>query len=815
MPEAKIKEKAWNKELEKEAYDKWKQSKSYAFDKSSKKPVYSIDTPPPYVNTPVHIGQATTYVLMDMFARYKRMKGFNVLFPLGLDRNGLPIEMAAEKKFNVKLIHTPRETFIEYCRKVLEASSLESTDSFLQLGIGFNSWELGKEIGNVYHTDSDDYRQLTQETFIDMWHKGLIYEDERVNNFCPGCQTTLADAEVSYAEIASTFNDITFTVKETGEKIIIGTTRPELVCTCGMVIFNPEDDRYKKLDGKHAITPLFNKEVPIKAHPLADIEKGTGLAMMCSAGDLSDIRFFREMGLTPVIAINKDGTMNEHAGFLKGLKVKEARKAMIEKLKEAELLVKQTPITHKTPICDRSKHEIEFIAMREYYVKQLDSKDKMRELANKVNFYAPESRKIMLDWIDAVSIDWPITRRRYYATEVPLWYCKKCGEVIVPAKGKYYKPWKENPPVSKCPKCGSTEFRGDERVFDTWFDSSISPLYILKYSRDEKFFEKNSPCSLRPQGKEIIRTWLYYTLLKCYLLTGKCIFKDAWINYHIVDEKGKKMSKSAGNGIDPKDVLAKFGAEPFRLWAAVEGNLERDDFRCSFERIDGAGKTIVKLWNVSKFISMFELPEQSEGKIGTKQGEVTNMDKKVKPKAQELDKWILEELNKMVELANESYDNYNFHEPAIQIKHFIWETFASHYMELVKNRAYNQEGRYSPEEQQGAVSTLYHCLETILQLLAPIMPMLCYKLSMDIFEKDVHFEEFPKVGERHKTAFTTEQLLELDSAIWKAKRDKAVSLKAEVQKAVLPEVFKAIEKDLTSTHGIKQVEYGKELSVEL
>ena len=170
---------------------------------------------------------------------------------------------------------------------------------------------------------------------------------------------------------------------------------------------------------------------------------------------------------------------------------------------------------------------------------------------------------------------------------------------------------------------------------------------------------------------------------------------------------------------------------------------------------------------------------------------------------------------KLVELANESFDNYNFHEPAIQIKHFIWETFASHYMELVKNRAYNQEGRYSPEEQQGAITTLYHCLETILQLLAPIMPMLCYKLSMDIFEKDVHFEEFPKVGERHKTAFTTEQLLELDSAIWKAKRDKAVSLKAEVQKAVLPEVFKAIEKDLTSTHGIKQVEYGKELSVEL
>ncbi|MFH1065315.1 MAG: valine--tRNA ligase [Nanoarchaeota archaeon] len=799
MPEAKIKEKSWNKELEKQAYDKWKADSLYKFDKSSKKPVYSIDTPPPYVNTPVHIGQATTYCLMDMFARYKRMKGFNVLFPLGLDRNGLPIEMAAEKKFNVKLTETPREQFIEMCHKMLQESSLESTDSFLQLGIGFNSWELGGEAGDVYHTDSDDYRTLTQETFIDMWNKGLIYEDERVNNFCPGCRTTLADAEVSYKEINSTFNDIIFTVKETGEKITIGTTRPELVCTCGMVIFNPEDDRYKKLDNKTAITPLFNKEIKIKAHPLADIEKGTGLAMMCSAGDLSDIRFFREMGLTPVIAINKDGTMNEHAGFLKGLRVKEARKTIIEKLKESELLVKQTPITHKTPICDRSKHEIEFIAMKEYYVKQLESKDKMREIANKVNFYAPESRKILLDWIDAVSIDWPITRRRYYATEVPLWYCKKCNEAIVPPKGKYYKPWKENPPVSKCPKCSSTEFKGDERVFDTWFDSSISPLYILKYSRDEKFFEKNSPCSLRPQGKEIIRTWLYYTLLKCYLLTGKCIFNDAWINYHIVDEKGKKMSKSAGNGINPKDVLAKFGAEPFRLWAAVEGNLERDDFRCSFERIEGAGKTIVKLWNVAKFISMFD-----------------SASKPKKPsKLNPLDEWILSELDRLVEVSDKSYENYNFHEPAIQIKHFIWETFASHYMELVKNRAYNQETKYPKEEQDSALWTLHHCLETLLKLLAPIMPMLTYKLSMDLFGKDVHFEEFPKADGKHKAAFATEELLAFDSAVWKAKKDKALSLKAEVQKAVIPEGLKAIEKDLTSTHGIKKVEYGKELRIEL
>ncbi|HLC56442.1 MAG TPA: class I tRNA ligase family protein, partial [Candidatus Nanoarchaeia archaeon] len=480
MLDPKIKEKQWSKDFENEIYESWKRNKDYKFVKNDKK-IYSIDTPPPYVNTSIHIGQATTYVLMDMFARYRRMKGFNVLFPLGLDRNGLPIEVAAEKKFKIKLTEVPRETFIEYCKKVLEETSNESVDSYLRLGISFNSFEVGNKIGDVYYTDSDDYRQLTQETFIDLWNKGLIYEDERANNYCPGCQTTIADAEIEYEELKSFFNDIKFKVKETGEDIIIGTTRPELIPSCGMIIYNPNDKRYKHLKGKHAITPIFNKEVPIMEHSFAQQDKGTGLMMMCSFGDVTDIRFFREMKLKPIISINKDGTMNENAGFLKGMNIKDAQKALALKIKEEGLLAKQERIVHRTPICERSKDPIEFIFMKEYYVKQLDYKEKMMEIAKKINFYHENSRQILIDWINSVSIDWPITRRRYYATEVPLWYCKKCNEIIVPEKGRYYKPWKENPPIKKC-KCGSTEFRGDQRVLDTWFDSSISPLYILKYS---------------------------------------------------------------------------------------------------------------------------------------------------------------------------------------------------------------------------------------------------------------------------------------------------------------------------------------------
>ena len=787
-----LEEKHWTKDAEKKIYDSWKASKCYAFDKNSKKPVYSIDTPPPYVNTPVHIGQATTYVMMDMFARYRRMTGHNVLFPLGLDRNGLPIEMAAEKKFGIKLTETPREKFIEYCHKVLEESSLASTESFLRLGIGFNSWEKGTGIGNIYETDSEDYRTLTQETFIDMWKKGLIYEDTRINNWCPGCQTTLADAEVTYEDLPSFFNFVKFKVKETGEDIIIGTTRPELICSCGMVIYNPEDERYKHLEGKTAITPIYKKEVQIRAHPMAQIDKGTGLVMMCSAGDLADIRFFREMGLKPTIAINKDGTMNEKAGFLKGLKVKDAQRTIAIKLKEEGLITEQKRTTHRTPICERSKDPIEFISMPELYVKQTDNLKQIKKLANDLNFYDAKSRQILLDWIDNVSIDWPITRRRYYATEVPLWHCKKCNEPVLPPKGKYYKPWKENPPVGACPKCKGKEFRGDERVFDTWFDSSITPLYILKYSRDEKFFKEKArqQCSLRPQGKEIVRTWLYYTLLKCYLLTGKAIFKDAWINYHIMDEKGHKMSKSIGNVIDPKEILDKIGAEPFRLWAAVEGNLEKTDFKCSYERIEGAGKTITKLWNVAKFVKLMPRPE--------KKIELT-----------ELDRWILHETNELVKLASKQYETYDFHNPAIAIRHFIWETFASHYIELVKSRAYNENKQFKKEEQDAALQTLNICLDTMLKLLAPINPMITYAIYQDMHNKDIHSEAFPEEQKTEKVEFTKEELAEINSSIWKAKKDSGQSLKAEISELTIPKKFKKLEKDFIAAHNTKKLSYGE------
>lgn len=777
--------------MEKPIYEEWKRKKAYAFDKSSRKKLYSIDTPPPYVNTPIHIGHATTYTIMDFFARFKRMTGFNVLFPLGLDRNGLPIEMAAEKKFNASLKDTPREEFIKLCQKILEESSLASMESFLRLGISFNSWDVGKDIGNVYFTDSKEYRTLTQSTFIDLYRQGLIYEGEYLTSYCPGCGTTIADAEIDYEDMPTTLNHVYFRVKN--EKIVIATTRPELLCTTGMVIFNPNDGRYKHLEGKTAVVPIYGIEVPIKAHPMVDTEFGTGLVFMSkSAGDQNAIRFLRDMGMELEMAVNRDGRMKSVAGFLQDLTVKEAREKIIGELRKLGALEKQEKIMHRTPICERSKHVIEYIMLPELYLRQAALKGKMLEVAAKPNFFEERSRQILIDWINSISIDWPISRNRYYATEVPLWYCKSCREVIVPEKGKYHRPWKDPAPIKKC-KCGSTEFEGDKRVFDTWFDSSISPLYILGYPGE--FFKNHNVCSLRPQGKEIVRNWLYYTLLRCYHLTGNQIFKDVWIHYHVVDDKGKKMSKSLGNVIDPHEILNRYGAEPFRFWCAVEGNLAETDFRCSFERIEGAAKTLTKLWNVAKFVSQFKHPKSAE--------------------LTETDKWIIQEVNELIKYTKEGYTEYDFHSPATKIKHFIWETFASHYIELVKTRAYNHDNKFTKEEQDSAIFALNYCLDNVLKLLAPIIPMMAHKIYRELRGKDIHDEQFPEAKETFKLIFTTNELIGLNSRIWKAKKDASLSLKAEIKTLTIPKKFGGIEKDLVLTHNAKVIKHGNQIKIEL
>jgi len=564
-----------------------------------------------------------------------------------------------------------------------------------------------------------------------------------------------------------------------------------------MVIFNPKDERYLHLEGKTAISPIFNEEVPIKAHPLAQIDKGTGLVMMCSAGDLSDIQFFREMNLKTKISINQNGTMNQRAGFLQNLKIKEARQKIIDTLKEKNLLVKQTPITHRTPISERSGAEIEFIEMKEFYLKQLEIKEDIRKVSQKINFYPQESRKILDDWINAVSIDWPISRRRYYATPIPLWYAKDNEKQLIalPPQGKYYTPWKESPPenaevFANGKKIGDVkslktklEWKGEERVFDTWFDSSISELVLLRYKEDNEFFKKAYPATLRPQGKEIVRTWLYYTILRGYLETKKPCFEDAWIHQHILDEKGRKMSKSLGNVIDPQEILKEYGSEALRLWSAEEGDISKQDLTCSREKIRAELKTINKIINVSKFIMQFEKPKKPKKLVN-------------------IDQLLLDYVEEMTKTTQESYEKYDFWHPMLKLRHFIWEIFASHYLEIVKNRAYNAENRFTKEESDSAKYVLYASLERFLILIYPIIPQITTVITKEL-GLDLTTIEFPKANIGKSNLELLEKIAEFNSDVWKQKKDKSLTLRDPINGIEIPKDLKDFESDLIACHNLK------------
>jgi valyl-tRNA synthetase len=701
----------------------------------------------------------------------------------------MPIEVQAEKEFGVRMKETPRDKFIDFCHGLLDKYEDDILSISRRLGLSCNSLEPE----DVYRTDSPEYRRITQATFIQLWKMGLIYEDKRPNNYCTECGTTIADAEIEYEEIETSLNYLRFKIKGSSDEITIATTRPELLCACACVLVHPEDERYARVRGKTAIVPIYGKEVPILANPAAQREFGTGAAMICSYGDYTDVRLFRELELAPVEAIGYNGRMTEVAGELKGLRIEQARRKAIETLREKGILVKQEKATHRTPVCWRTKTPIEFIAMSELYLRQLDVSEELKRIVDTIEFHPPESRQILMGWLNSVSTDWPISRRRYYGTEIPLWYCLKCGKPVVPPPGNYYQPWRSPPPFNQCQHCGSKEgFKGEERTFDTWFDSGISQLQILRYLRDNEFFNKLFPCSIRPQGKDIVRTWCYYSILRTYQLLKKPAFKKVWISGHVMDHKGEKMSKSRGNVTWPAPLMDKYGADALRLWGCLEAKLG-SDIRYAEERLAGAHSFLTKLWNISKFVSSFPIPHDKETELLSS------------------DKWILAELNNMIKKATAGYEELDFNIPATVTRAFTWETFASHYIEMVKARAYNKGGTFSEKQQKGAWYTLHKCLETIIRTLSPICPFISEEINRELYSptETIHLQLFPKPREQWESPLTsvTSLIMAANSAIWKTKKDKKLPLNAPIKELRLPRELEPLKKDLKSMHNAENVDF--------
>ncbi|MFQ5711619.1 MAG: valine--tRNA ligase [Candidatus Geothermarchaeales archaeon] len=770
----------WSPKIEEDLLKKWEGEDLYRFRFVEGKPVYSIDTPPPYASGKWHVGAAVHYTQIDMVARYFLLKGHSVLFPMGIDRNGLPVEIEVEKKYGIRAKDLERDEFIEICRRFLDEVESDLLRLTRRLGISAN-------YKDPYRTDSPEYRAFTQSTFINHWNEGLVYEDYRPTNWCPVCNTSIADAEIEYVSRPTKLYYVKFDVKD-DQPVSIATTRPELIGACAVVLTHPLDERYRHLRGKKAIVPIYGYEAPIMENEAVDREYGTGLMMLCSYGDYTDVRLFRELNLKDRVLIDQDGKMNEFSGKYEGLSVEEARSAIIEDLRSQGRVLKVEDTTQNVPICWRSRNPVEFVNVKEYYLKQIEFKDKILSTSSKIKFFPPESFSYLENWVNSITTDWPISRRRIYGTELPIWYCAECRTPHVPEPGRYFIPWREPPPFKKCRKCGCEEFVGETRTFDTWMDSSVSALWISGCDRDSRVFEEAFPVSVRPQGVDIVRSWLYYSLLRVFHLTKGPAFKSIRLSGMGLDERGEAMSKSRGNVVDPDEVMDEFGADALRFWGASEAKLGTN-YRYSRRRVIGARKFLTKLWNVARFISTFPTVEAP-------------------PHPTPTDEFILADVNDLIVLVDDECSKLDFFEPANRIRNFVWNLFAPHYLELVKPRAYNYGGNFTDEEQQSAWQTLHSVLKTLLLLLHPVTPFITDHIWRSLYDgRGIIHQSFPKetLVEGDKYRGVSDILVEFNSAVWRYKKTSRMSLKAEIPCVVAPPALEPLAKDIKFMHNIERL----------
>ncbi|MEM4845491.1 MAG: valine--tRNA ligase [Acidilobaceae archaeon] len=786
----KIRETRWDHKVrEAELLRIWEAESLYKsrFTISEGENVIVIDTPPPYASGRWHVGGASHYAQIDMIARYFRLKGYNVIVPFYADRNGLPVEVQVEKTYRInakemaKTIEGRRE-FLKLCKEFLDKAEKEIVGIWRRLGCSFDYWPNG--------TDSEEYRALTQATFIELYKRGLIYEAERPLRWCPRCGTSLAEAEVEYEDEEGLLYYIKFNIKGSDRSLTVATTRPELLASCAALAYNPKDERYKDLASKIAITPVYSHELIIVEHPAVDPNFGTGLMMICSYGDEEDVRLFNELRLKPRVIIREDGIIKSEAGPLAGLTVSEARAKIKEILESIGALEKVEKIIHKVPKCWRCKTPLQIINRRELFLPQLRFKDDIKRIADMIEFKPETHKKKLFDWIDKLTIDWPISRDRYYGTEIPLWKCTSCGETLLPEEpGRYYRPWEMNP-WDKCPKCGAPKeyIVGDHRVFDTWFDSSISPLYVSQWGRNNEFYEKVSSYILRPQGQDIIRTWLYYTLLRVYQLTGRPAFRWVRITGMGLDPSGRPMHKSLGNIIDPEPILEEYGADAFRFWAAVASRLGYD-YRYDPGKVKTGRLLLTKLWNIARLISAFPEVEVEEYTL--------------------TDKAFMALFEDYIIDVDKAYSDLDTYEPGIKLYELAWDVFASNYIELVKSRAYNRDRLFSIDAQRSAWATLHKIFKGILIAFSPIIPFITDDIYRRLYGKTVHRERMPEpsmtLEDRAKYAGIAKKIIEINKAIWSYKRKLKLRLKDKIENTLIL-VSKDLEEvllDLESLHNTK------------
>jgi valyl-tRNA synthetase len=808
----------------------WVQNKTFAFDKtSSKENVYSIDTPPPTVSGSLHVGHVFSYTHTDLIARYQRMTGKKVFYPIGWDDNGLPTERRVQNYFGVrceptlaydanfvapsqpseKQIPISRKNFVELCEKL----TLEDEKVFESL---FQTLGLSIDWNYTYQTIDKRARTVSQRAFLRNLKRGEAYQAEAPTLWDVTFRTAVAQAELEDRERPGAFHKIGFK-KQNGESVYIETTRPELLPSCVALVANPDDARYKELFGKTVTTPLFDVEVPVVAHQLADPEKGSGIAMICTFGDLTDVIWWREFDLPTRGLIGWDGRIvAENPDWLTTDKARQtfekivgktshtAREVLVAELKESgDLVGDPKPITHAVKFFEKGDKPLEIVTTRQWYIRNggrdQELRTKLLKRGSEINWH-PEYMKVRYEnWVEGLNGDWLISRQRFFGVPLPLWYKLDADgnpdyeQIIIPEENQLPIDPQSEAPVGfdESQRNKPNGFIGDPDVMDTWATSSLTPQIAASWELDTKLFNLVFPMDLRPQSHEIIRTWLFSTVVRSHLEENSLPWKNASISGWILDPDRKKMSKSKGNVVTPIDLLEEYGSDAVRYWAAMGRPGTDTAFDTGQMKI---GKRLaIKLLNASKFSLSLNATLNS--------ADVT----------QTVDHALLNKLAQVAETATTSFEKYDYTRALEVAETFFW-AFTDDYVELVKERTYGNQGEESANSARAALGITTH---TLLKLFAPFIPFVTEEVWSWWQEGSIHLQSWPKSSE-----IITNKSVGIDalnnvtwilSEIRKVKTENKQSMKAEVKtleiwaKADVINQVKDAQRDLVAAGNIKDL----------
>lgn len=806
----------------------WKEDNTYKFDKTrDRNDTFAIDTPPPTVSGSLHIGHIMSYTQADILARYQRMTGKTVFFPIGWDDNGLPTERRVQNYFNIKCDtdikyiedftpihkdkfeepqkHISRKNFIEACQNLIEKDEIIFESIFRKMGFSYD-WNL------KYSTISKTAIEVAQKNFIDLYKSGNVFMKNSPTMWDVTFGTAVAQAEIEDKTINGYFHDIKFTTEE-GTNFVIATTRPEYLPACIAIVANPNDERYKYLIGKTAITPLFNTKVKIFGDIHADSEKGTGIMMVCTFGDSEDIKFWKANNLPLKQIIGKNGKIietdflkdNKYYNELIGLPIKVARKKIIEQLKENEYLVSEPrPISHSVKFYEKGDEPIEIITSRQWFIKLMDKKDKLKEMGNKVNWFPQHMGLRLQNWTDGLNQDWAISRQRFFGVPFPVWY--KLDKNKNPI---YEEPILSNKlpcdPSIDCPEEFSEDKRGKENgfiaesdVMDTWAISSLTPLIAEKLANTEI-----GTFDARPQAHDIIRTWAFYTIAQSLLSKNTIPWKQAWISGFVLDPDRKKMSKSKGNVITPDQILSKYGSDAVRLWAA-SGKFGTDS-TADEKFMDQKRKLVMKFYNASKFVFNF--------KENLDRQEISN----------KVDLSFISKLQKAIFDCNKSFIE-NDYTGALNLTEKIFWDFCDNYIEIVKTRAYSGD--------ISALTSLRFIILVFCTMFAPFIPFITeeiwqtspYKLNDQFIQlskesDSIHRNLYPSYWKYFKdkeiienNIINYDNLSDLIGEIRKIKTENEKSVKYPIEKLSIKnnEFLKNAEEDIKNVLNVSNIIFNEE-----